>query len=236
MTATPYAQVLFAGPDLLDGSFAELFRARLVELRGAAALADIVDTGAGYDSLWQRVGEGSGTLLVIDLEPQSSSQHVDWLRSELAGKTDPQRVFVTSLFGQLDADAGGAACALIERPELHLGCVEVPALPGSHAWSKIPAHQYRVLLCNGPRCTRRGALPLWKKLREQVKAAGKLECEGGVHITRTQCQFPCDQGPTLTVYPQGHWYQVRSEEDVIRLVDEQLVAGRAVPELMMPRP
>ncbi|UQY36832.1 (2Fe-2S) ferredoxin domain-containing protein [Pseudomonas fulva] len=236
MTATSYAQVLFAGPDLRVGSFAELFRARLVELRGAAALVDIVDTGAGYDSLWQRVGEGSGTLLVIDLEPQSSSQHVDWLRSELAGKTDPERVFVTSLFGQLDANAGGAACALIERPELHLGCVEVPALPGSHAWSKIPAHQYRVLLCNGPRCTRRGALPLWKKLREQVKAAGKLECEGGVHITRTQCQFPCDQGPTLTVYPQGHWYQVRSEEDVIRLVDEQLVAGRAVPELMMSRP
>lgn len=235
MTATPYAQVLFAGPDLLHGAFADLFRARLVALRGEAALAEIVDTGAGYGGLWQRVGEGTGKLLVIDLEPQSSSQHVDWLRGELAGKADPERVFVTSLFGQLDADAAGAACALIERPELHLGCVEVPALPGSHAWSKIPAHDYRVLLCNGPRCTRRGALPLWKKLREQVKAAGRLECEGGVHITRTQCQFPCDQGPTLTVYPQGHWYQVRSEEDVIRLVDEQFVAGRAVPELMMPR-
>lgn len=235
MTATPYAQVLFAGPDLLDGSFAELFRARLVELRGATALADIVDTGAGYDSLWQRLGEGCGTLLVIDLEPQSSSQHVDWLRSELAARTDPERVLVTSLFGQLDADVAAAACALIERPELHLSCVDVPALPGSHAWSKIPAHQYRVLLCNGPRCTRRGALPLWKMLREKVKAAGNLECEGGVHITRTQCQFPCDQGPTLTVYPQGHWYQVRSEADVIRLVDEQFVAGRAVPELMMPQ-
>lgn len=236
MITTPYAQVLFAGPDLLDGSFAELFRARLVELRGERALAEIVDTGAGYDGLWQRVQEGSGRLLVIDLEAQSSSQHVDWLRSELARLTEPARVSVTSLFGQLDADAAGAACALLERPELHLSCLDVPALPGSHAWSKIPAHQYRVLLCNGPRCTRRGALPLWKMLREKVKAAGRLECEGGVHITRTQCQFPCDQGPTLTVYPPGHWYQVRSEEDVVRLVDEQLVAGRAVPELMMARP
>lgn len=236
MTTTPYAQVLFAGPDLLDGSFAELFRARLVELRGERALAEIVDTGAGYDGLWQRVQEGSGRLLVIDLEAQSSSQHVDWLRSELARLTEPARVSVTSLFGQLDADAAGAACALLERPELHLSCLDVPALPGSHAWSKIPAHQYRVLLCNGPRCTRRGALPLWKMLREKVKAAGRLECEGGVHITRTQCQFPCDQGPTLTVYPPGHWYRVRSEEDVVRLVDEQLVAGRAVPELMMARP
>ena len=107
MTAMPYAQVLFAGPDLLDGSFAELFRARLVELRGEPALAEIVDTGAGYDGLWQRVKEGSGRLLVIDLEAQSSSQHLDWLRSELASLTDPARVSVTSLFGQLDADAAG---------------------------------------------------------------------------------------------------------------------------------
>lgn len=236
MTATPYAQVLFAGPDLLQGSFAELFRTRLVELRGEAALADLVDTSAGYDALWQRAKAGSGALLVIDLEVQSSSQHVDWLRSELAGLTDPARVHVASLFGQLEPDAAAAACALIERPELHLSCADVPALPGSHAWSKIPAHQYRLLLCNGPRCTRRGALGLWKMLREKVKAAGRLECEGGVHITRTQCQFPCDQGPTLSVYPPGHWYQVRSEADVIRLVDEQLVAGRAVPELLMTRP
>ena len=29
---------------------------------------------------------------------------------------------------------------------------------------------------------------------------------------------------------------LRSEADVVRLVDEQLVAGRAVPELMMARP
>ncbi|MOA42245.1 Ferredoxin, 2Fe-2S [compost metagenome] len=111
--------------------------------------------------------------------------------------------------------------------------MDIPQLPQSHAWSCIPPHQYRVLLCNGPRCTRRGALPLWKMLREQLKAAGKLECTGGVHLTRTQCQFPCDQGPTLSVYPPGAWYQVRSEADVRRLVQEQFVEGREVAELIM---
>ena len=229
----PYSLILLTGSDLLHGSFAELFRSRLLALRGEAALVDIVATDAGHEALWQRVSESSGQVLVLDLEAQSSSQHVDWLRSELATKADPQRVFVASLFGKQPDDLAAAACELIERPELHLGCIEVPALPDSHAWSKIPAHEYRVLLCNGPRCTRRGALPLWKLLREQVKAAGKLECEGGVHITRTQCQFPCDQGPTLTVYPPGAWYQVRDAADVERLVQEQLVAGRIVPELLM---
>lgn len=233
MTHRPYPQVLFAGPELLQGSFAELFRGRLLALRGAAALDEIVDTTEGYAGLWQRVAQCSSRLLVIDLEPQSSSQHVDWLRSQLAERLQPSQVFVASLFGQLGADPAAAACGLIERPELHLPCSGVEPLPQQHAWSKIPQHHYRVLLCNGPRCTRRGALPLWKLLRERLKAAGRLECPGGVHITKTQCQFPCDEGPTLSLYPPGHWYRVRNEAELVRLVDEQLIGGKTLPELLM---
>ena len=228
---SPYARILFVGPDLTEGSFAELFRRRLVELRGEAALADIVDTSAGYAPLWQRVVEGERPLLVIDLEPQSSSPHLDWLRSELCQQANPEQLFVASAIGQVEGLPVEAACALIERPELHLPCVGVAAVPGHHAWSQIPPHAQRLLLCNGPRCTRRGALDLWKTLRQRLKAAGKLECEGGVHITRTQCQFPCDLGPTASLYPAGEWFRVRDEAELIRLVDERLVAGRAVPEL-----
>ena len=235
MSTPSYARVLFVGPDLARGSFAELFQRQLRELRGAAALADIVDTTDGYAALWQRVraciAAAELPLLLVDLDPNTSSAYLDWLRSELQaiGEAAADRLFVAS------GDAGQleAACALIEQRERHLGCVEVPALPDAHAWSCIPEHRYRVLLCNGPRCTRRGALPLWKLLRERLKAAGKLECEGGVHITRTQCQFPCDQGPTLSVYPSGTWYRVRSADDVQRLVEEQFVEGREVAELIM---
>lgn len=226
-----YARILFVGPDLAEGSFAELLRRRLVELRGEAALADIVDTSAGYAPLWQRVAEGERPLLVIDLEPQSSSPHLDWLRSELGQQANPEQLFVASAIGQAEGLPVEVACALIERPELHLPCVGVAAVPGHHAWSQIPPHAQRLLLCNGPRCTRRGALDLWKTLRQRLKVAGKLECEGGVHITRTQCQFPCDLGPTASLYPAGEWFRVRDESELIRLVDERLVAGRAVPEL-----
>lgn len=235
MPSSPYARVLFVGPDLQQGSLAELFQRQLSALRGAAALADIVDTTAGYDGLWQQVraciDAGELPLLLVDLDPNCSSPHLDWLRSELqtlAGEC-ADRLFVCTGAGEGLAALDG----LIADPARHLGCVEVPQLPAAHAWSCIPPHQYRVLLCNGPRCTRRGALPLWKMLREQLKAAGKLECAGGVHITRTQCQFPCDQGPTLSVYPPGAWYQVRSEADVQRLVQEQFVEGREVAELIM---
>ena len=119
------------------------------------------------------------------------------------------------------------------RAALLMACAGVPALPESHAWSCIPPHARRLLLCNGPRCTRRGALPLWKLLREELKAVGRLETEDGVHITRTQCQFPCDQGPTLSVYPSGEWYRIRDAAEVRRLVQERFVEERAVPELIM---
>ena len=235
MKTSTYARVLFAGPDLDHGSFAELTRRQLGEQFGAAVLGDLFDTGAGYGALWTHVRECLNReelpLLVVDLDPLGSSQQLDWLRGELQalGGEHADRLFVCAG----NAEDVVALAELVLRPEKHLGCVAVPQLPASHSWSCIPPHRYRMLLCNGPRCTRRGALPLWKLLREELKAAGKLETADGVHITRTQCQFPCDQGPTLSVYPSGEWYRIRDAAEVRRLVQERFVEERAVPELIM---
>jgi (2Fe-2S) ferredoxin len=235
MKTETYTRVLLAGPDLSHGSFAELTRRQLAEQFGAAMLSDLFDTGSGYGALWEQVREclssGELPLLVVDLDPLGSSPQLDWLRGELqalAGERSDQ-LFVCAG----NAEDVAALAALIQHPEKHLGCVEVPQLPESHSWSCIPPHRYRVLLCKGPRCTRRGALPLWKLLREELKAAGRLETADGVHITRTQCQFPCDQGPTLSVYPSGEWYRIRNAAEVKRLVQERFVEERAVPELIM---
>lgn len=235
MKTSTYARVLFAGPDLDHGSFAELIRRQFGEQFGAAVLSDLFDTGAGYGALWEQVSEclssGELPLLVVDLDPLGGSPQLDWLRGELqelAGERADQ-LFVCAG----NAEEVVALTALIQQPTKHLGCVDVPQLPESHSWSCIPPHRYRVLLCNGPRCTRRGALPLWKLLREELKAAGRLETADGVHITRTQCQFPCDQGPTLSVYPSGEWYRIRDAAEVRRLVQQRFVEERTVPELIM---
>lgn len=235
MKTSTYARVLFAGPDLDHGSFAELTRRQFNEQFGAAALEDLFDTGAGYDALWEQVREclhgEELPLLVVDLDPLGGSPQLDWLRGELQALAGERadRLFVCAG----NAEDVTALAELIQQPTKHLGCVDVPQLPESHSWSCIPPHRYRVLLCNGPRCTRRGALPLWKLLREELKAAGRLETADGVHITRTQCQFPCDQGPTLSVYPSGEWYRIRDAAEVKRLVQERFVEERAVPELIM---
>lgn len=104
-------------------------------------------------------------------------------------------------------------------------------------WSHIPAHAHHVFLCTGPRCTQRGALQLWKSLRRRLLEHRLIETPGGVLLTRTHCQFPCNLGPLVTVYPQACWYGVRNDAQVLRLVDEHLLGGNVVDDLLIrPRP
>ena len=100
-------------------------------------------------------------------------------------------------------------------------------------WSHIPEHARHVLLCTGPRCTQRGALQIWKTLRRRLLEHQHIEVPGGVLLTRTHCQFPCNLGPVLTVYPERCWYGVRSKADAVRLVDVHLVGGEVVDEMLI---
>lgn len=100
-------------------------------------------------------------------------------------------------------------------------------------WSRIPEHARHVLLCTGPRCTQRGALQLWKTLRRRLLEHQRIEVPGGVLLTRTHCQFPCNLGPVLTVYPERCWYGIHSKADAVRLVDMHLVGGEVVEELLI---
>ncbi|MFJ5238129.1 (2Fe-2S) ferredoxin domain-containing protein [Pseudomonas neuropathica] len=100
-------------------------------------------------------------------------------------------------------------------------------------WSQVPEHAHHVLLCTGPRCTRRGALQLWKTLRRHLLAHDRIETLDGVLLTRTHCQFPCNLGPIVTVYPERCWYGVHSDEQVQRLVEGHLVGGEIVTDLLI---
>lgn len=229
-----FQRVLFVGPDLRQAPSAEGFRRQLQSLRGDTVLDDLVDTTQGFDNLWTIVHDtlqhGDGPLLLIDLDPNADSAYLDWLRSELQQLAAPleasHRLYVTgSLLGRRELNAE-AACALLQRPEEHLDCREVREIPAKPNWSNIPPHRHQLFLCIGARCVRRGALPLWKSLRQRLIAAGRIETPDGVLITRTYCQYPCNRGPIATVHPDGTWYSITSEAEVQQLVDEHLLGGK----------
>lgn len=236
-------QVLFVGPDLSTGSASETFRQQLLVLRGPTVVDALIDTATGFDALWLAVrrfiDQGCGTLLLIDLDPSADSAYLDWLRSELAqlaGSAEVAgRLFVsTPLLGRQPLSAS-RACVLIEQGDEQASCAGVADVAAKPDWSRIPPHRHQLFLCIGARCVRRGALPLWKHVRQRLATAAAIETADGVLITRTHCQYPCNRGPIATVHPAGHWYQVANLADADRLVDEQLLAHRPAEAILIAR-
>ncbi|MEW9682789.1 (2Fe-2S) ferredoxin domain-containing protein [Pseudomonas sp. TE50-2] len=233
-----YQRVLFVGPGLGGGSAAEAFGAEIRDLRGQEAGRDIVDTLEGFDGLWavirEALDQGVERLLVVDLEPTSDSAYLDWLRDELGRLAQARAgVWVTAqALGRRGLDAR-VACASIGEPARHLACDQVNAVASDPDWSRVPEHARQVFLCTGPRCVRRGALPLWKRLRRLLLERDLIETPGGVLLTRTGCQFPCNLGPVLTVHPDGCWYRVRDDREVEELVETHLEGARIAEGLLI---
>lgn len=227
--------LLIVGP--LAGAQGEALRAELAASRRAVTL---VDTSDGFDALWPAIRaqlQAGRALLLVDMEPASDGAYLDWLRGEVAQLAGdfPQapcpRVTASALGRRgLDARLVGAA---IDDGRQQLECRTVGPVPEQPDWSAPPPHKRQVFLCTGSRCVRRGALPLWKSLRRELARRELIETAEGVLLTRTGCQFPCNRGPLLTVYPDRCWYGVHDEAQVLRVVEQHLAGGEPVAELLI---
>ncbi|MBG6291270.1 (2Fe-2S) ferredoxin domain-containing protein [Pseudomonas nitroreducens] len=208
------------------------------EVSARLAGVESIDTSEGFDLLWARARAqlaDAASLLLVDLEPATDGAYLDWLRAELAVLADefsqaPVPSITASALGRRGLDVG-AVLAAIDDPAQQLECRGVGAVPSQPDWSAPPPHRHHLFLCAGPRCVRRGALPLWKTLRRELIRHDLYENAKGALLTRTGCQFPCNRGPVLTVYPERVWYGLRSDEQVCRVVTEHLRDGVPVADL-----
>ena len=79
-----------------------------------------------------------------------------------------------------------------------------------------------------------GAKSLLMQLRQSACGAWNLfENENGVLLTRSHCQYPCNQGPLVTVYPDNLWYRLTTPEEIHLFVSEQIEQGRVVPPSLL---
>ncbi|MFM9105761.1 MAG: (2Fe-2S) ferredoxin domain-containing protein [Chloroflexota bacterium] len=91
-----------------------------------------------------------------------------------------------------------------------------------------PQARWRVHLCQGPNCSRRGARELMPILRDAVERAG-LASE--VEIIAATCRDRCDFGPAMNVYPGPAFYNGLDEAGIERILTEHLAGGRPVIDL-----
>ena len=92
------------------------------------------------------------------------------------------------------------------------------------------AKKTRVLVCCGG-CTSSGSLKVTAKFEEEIAKAGLAE---KVTVVKTGCMGLCSQGPIVVVQPGNVFYAQINEEQVSRIVQQHLVGGEPVKELLYP--
>ncbi|GKS58607.1 ferredoxin [Nitrospira sp.] len=95
----------------------------------------------------------------------------------------------------------------------------------------MPKPKYHILVCTNtrppghpkPSCGSAGAAQLLMAFNMGLMQRGIQP--GEVIVTGTGCLGPCEQGPTVVVYPTGTWYSKVTEADVATILDEHIAKG-----------
>jgi (2Fe-2S) ferredoxin len=67
--------------------------------------------------------------------------------------------------------------------------------------------------------------------KKAIKAAGLAD---RVRANHAGCLDQCEHGPTVVIYPQAVWYGRVQVDDVPRILEETVLAGRVIEELRIP--
>ena len=86
-----------------------------------------------------------------------------------------------------------------------------------------------VMVCGGTGCTSSNSAAVIAEFEKQLAEKGM---DKEVKVVRTGCFGLCEAGPVCIVYPEGSFYAHVTPENVTKIVDEHLIKGRIVKDLL----
>ncbi|MDP2887225.1 MAG: NADH-ubiquinone oxidoreductase-F iron-sulfur binding region domain-containing protein [Ignavibacteria bacterium] len=95
------------------------------------------------------------------------------------------------------------------------------------------AYRTYLMVCAGTGCVANQSMKVKDKLEGEIRRRG-LQDE--VSVVTTGCNGFCAVGPLMVVQPDGIFYQLLKETDIPFLVEEHLIKGRPVKELLYTPP
>lgn len=103
----------------------------------------------------------------------------------------------------------------------------------------MPRPEKHVFICtqNRPQghprgsCMSSGCGAVMNEFMNQIQSRNLFE---KIALTNTGCLGPCGVGPSVLVYPDGVLYGKVKASDVVTIIEEHLLGGEPVAELLAP--
>ena len=102
----------------------------------------------------------------------------------------------------------------------------------------MPQFTHHIFVCCNQRapensrgcCDADGSGKLRDLFKEEVK---RRNLNPLVRANKAGCLDQCELGPTVVIYPQAIWYGGVTADDVPRIIEETIVNGRVIEELVI---